>query len=77
MTPELHAHLLCIFDDAIERAENHLDWLALHPNEPDREAHCGHRTFNRIEQAVSRFALTFAVDAAGFVLGPATGISTL
>jgi hypothetical protein len=38
MTPELHAHLLCILDDAIERAENHLDWLALHPNEPDREA---------------------------------------
>jgi hypothetical protein len=38
MTPELRDHLLCIIEDAIERAENHLDWLAHHPQEPDREA---------------------------------------
>ena len=28
MTPELRDHLLCIIEDAIERAEDHLDWLA-------------------------------------------------
>ena len=38
MTPELREHLQNIIEDAIERAENHLDWLALHPNEPDRTA---------------------------------------
>ena len=38
MTPELRDHLLCIIEEAIERAENHLDWLAHHPQEPDREA---------------------------------------
>jgi hypothetical protein len=38
MTPELRDHLLCIIEDAIERAEDHLDWLAHHPQEPDREA---------------------------------------
>jgi hypothetical protein len=36
MTPELRDHLRNIIEDAIERAEDHLDWLALHPNEPDR-----------------------------------------
>ncbi len=36
MTPEQRDHLLCIIEDAIERVEDHLDWLALHPNEPDR-----------------------------------------
>lgn len=38
MTPELREHLRNIIEDAIERAEDHLDWLALHPHEPDREA---------------------------------------
>ena len=38
MTPELRDRLLCIIEEAIERAENHLDWLAHHPQEPDREA---------------------------------------
>jgi hypothetical protein len=38
MTDELRDHLRNIIEDAIERAEDHLDWLALHPNEPDREA---------------------------------------
>jgi hypothetical protein len=38
MTPELRDHLLCIIEDAIERAEDHLDWLAHHPQEPDCEA---------------------------------------
>jgi hypothetical protein len=38
MTPELHTHLLEIIEDAMERAEEHLDWLASHPNEPDCEA---------------------------------------
>ena len=38
MTPELRDHLLCIIEEAIARGEDHLDWLALHPNEPDREA---------------------------------------
>ena len=38
MTPELRDHLLCIIEEAIERAEDHLDWLAHHPQEPDREA---------------------------------------
>ena len=36
MTPELRDHLLCIIEDAIEGAEDHLDWLAHHPQEPDR-----------------------------------------
>ena len=38
MTPELRDHLMCIIEDAIERAEDHLDWLAHHPQEPDCEA---------------------------------------
>ena len=38
MTDELRDHLLCIIEDAIERAEDHLDWLAHHPQEPDRDA---------------------------------------
>jgi hypothetical protein len=38
MTPELREHLRNIIEDAIERAEDHLDWLARHPQEPDREA---------------------------------------
>jgi hypothetical protein len=38
MTDELRVHLLCIIEDAIERAQNHLDSLAHHPQEPDREA---------------------------------------
>lgn len=38
MTPELRDHLLRIIEDAIERAEDHLDWLAHHPQEPDCEA---------------------------------------
>ena len=38
MTDELRGHLLCIITDAIERAEDHLDWLAHHPQEPDCEA---------------------------------------
>ena len=38
MTPELRDHLLCIIEDAIERAEDHLDWLALHPQRARREA---------------------------------------
>jgi hypothetical protein len=38
MTNELRDHLLCIIEEAIARGEDHLDWLALHPNEPDREA---------------------------------------
>jgi hypothetical protein len=37
MTPELRDHLLCITENAIERAEDHLDWLAHHPQEPDCE----------------------------------------
>lgn len=37
MTDELRQHLLCIIEDAIERGEDHLDWLSLHPNEPDRD----------------------------------------
>ena len=58
MTPELRDHLLCIIEEAIERAENHLDWLAHHPQEPDREAQIsGHRTIDRLEQAVARLAL--------------------
>jgi hypothetical protein len=36
MTPELRDHLLCLIEEAIERAEDHLDWLAHHPQEPDR-----------------------------------------
>ena len=38
MTDELRDHLRSIIEDAIERGEDHLDWLALHPHEPDREA---------------------------------------
>ena len=38
MTDELREHLLSIIEDAIERGEDHLDWLAHHPNEPDRAA---------------------------------------
>jgi hypothetical protein len=38
MTPELRGHLLCLIEDAIARAEDHLDWLAHHPQEADREA---------------------------------------
>jgi hypothetical protein len=38
MTPELRVHLRDIIEEAIDRAEEHLDWLALHSNEPDREA---------------------------------------
>lgn len=38
MDQELRDHLRNIIEEAIERAEDHLDWLALHPNEPDREA---------------------------------------
>jgi hypothetical protein len=38
MTNELRDHLLCIIEEAIARGEDHLDWLALHPNVPDREA---------------------------------------
>ena len=38
MTDELRDHLRNIIEDAIERAEDHLDWLAHHPKEPDREA---------------------------------------
>jgi hypothetical protein len=40
MTDELHAHLRNIIEDAIERAEDHLDWLAHHPNEPDALGQC-------------------------------------
>ena len=38
MTDELRDHLRNIIEEAIERAEDHLDWLAHHPQEPDREA---------------------------------------
>ena len=38
MTDELRDHLLCIISDAIERAEDHLDWLAHNSQEPDRAA---------------------------------------
>jgi hypothetical protein len=38
MTDELRDHLRNSIEDAIERDEDHLDWLAHHPNEPDREA---------------------------------------
>ena len=38
MTDELRDHLRNIIEDAIERAEDHLDWLVHHPQEPDREA---------------------------------------
>lgn len=38
MPPELRDHLMCIIEDAIERAEDHLDWLAHNPKEPDRAA---------------------------------------
>jgi hypothetical protein len=41
MTPELRDHLLRLIEDAIERAEDHLAWLALHPQEPDCEAQVG------------------------------------
>jgi hypothetical protein len=49
MTNELRDHLLCIIEEAIARGEDHLDWLALHPNEPDRDT-----TGDRLEQAVAR-----------------------
>jgi hypothetical protein len=38
MTPELRDHLMYIIEDAIERAEDHLDWLASNSQEPDHEA---------------------------------------
>jgi hypothetical protein len=38
MTDELRDHLLCIISDAIERAEDHLSWLARNPQGPDRAA---------------------------------------
>jgi hypothetical protein len=38
MTDELRVHFLSLIEDAIERDEEHLSWLASHPNEPDREA---------------------------------------
>jgi hypothetical protein len=38
MTDELREHLLRIIDEAIDRDEEHLSWLAQNPQEPDREA---------------------------------------
>ena len=38
MTDELREHFRALLDDAIDRATDHLDWLAQNPNEPDHEA---------------------------------------
>ena len=35
MTDELRDHLRNIIEEAIERAEDHLDWLASNPNKSD------------------------------------------
>ena len=58
MTHELRDHLRNIIEEAIERAEAHLDWLTLHPQRTrSRSADRGYTTFARVEQAVARRAL--------------------
>jgi hypothetical protein len=82
MTDELRDHLLCIISDAIERAEDHLSWLARNPQGPDRAAQLADTpAVDRLEQTVARFGIRIvarliAVVRWGFVREVAQPLAT-